>query len=512
MARTKKAAESLPTEESGKLDEALLQPDADSNKMPRIRMSEIGTNGLRVINKTILEESDKAWRMPQRLRTIDEMCKDEYVAAALQFYITMLARVPYKIKAPKNATAQQKERAKFVESCFNDMDESFFSFLRSALSCIKYGFSVHEVEYKYRRSDNSKYDDGLVGIAGLPSRSQSTISGWIFSQDGRKLDGVEQTLKNIQYGERYSNLAVLNGEKIELPTFVQGALKTMVFSTSPENGNPEGSPILKNAYKAWRYKKEVEASELLGVNRDLSGLVRMKAPAQYFSENASAGEKAIFNSMTKQLRNIARGEQEGVLLPSNYDETTKAPLFDIDLLASSGSKGYDTSQIISRWNTAIMVALGADILNVGNGGTGSFALVEGKQGLVELNLSYRLQEISDLINTQLIPSLFKMNQWTDKDYPVLEFGALSKTSLDELGKFLQRTSAVNAIERDRVVLNKSREAIGAEPFDDDLPPQEQYFTGGTSKSGSGMVEGMPNGQGQSNGSAGDSSSSNSENT
>ena len=153
-----------------------------------------------------------------------------------------------------------------------------------------------------------------------------------------------------------------------------------------------------------------------------------------------------------------------------------------------------------------------DILNVGNGGTGSFALVEGKQGLVELNLSYRLQEISDLINTQLIPSLFKMNQWTDKDYPVLEFGALSKTSLDELGKFLQRTSAVNAIERDRVVLNKSREAIGAEPFDDDLPPQEQYFTGGTSKSGSGMVEGMPNGQGQSNGSAGDSSSSNSENT
>ena len=107
MARTKKAAESLPTEESGKLDEALLQPDADSNKMPRIRMSEIGTNGLRVINKTILEESDKAWRMPQRLRTIDEMCKDEYVAAALQFYITMLARVPYKIKAPKNATAQQ---------------------------------------------------------------------------------------------------------------------------------------------------------------------------------------------------------------------------------------------------------------------------------------------------------------------------------------------------------------------------------------------------------------------
>lgn len=488
------------------LDQTLLSPDANAALPPRMRMSELGISGLKVLSNTIVEETDRAWRMPNRLATIDDMMKDEYIAAAIQFYTVMLSRVPFSIVPPKNATPTQKERANFVATCFEDMDDSMFSTMGSILSHMKYGFSALEIVLKRRTANTSRYEDGLVGIAALSPRAQATLGHWIYSEDGRKLLAVEQWLQNLQYGERYINLPTAQNGKITIP-----AEKLLLFTTSAQNNNPEGSPILKNAYKAFRYKKEIEKSELIGLARDLSGLVKMKAPAQYFSESASPAEKAIYEDLKRNLRNIARGEQEGVLIPSNLDPETKGTMFELELLTSTGAKSYDTSAIINRINGSIMIALFTDILNIGNNGAGSFAMVEGKKGLVEFGLEYRLQEIADVFNKRLIPMLFKYNQWDDKELPKLKFGKVSEIDLETLSKAGQRLGATGLIEADREMLNILRVSMGASPKADDEMPMEEFMNKPTTRAGDGMSEGMPNGTGNSNGSGGDTSVSNNEN-
>lgn len=466
------------------LDVATLAKDPDAPGMPRISgMSEIGTPGLKVVGKQILEEPDKAFRMPNRIKTVQQMSTDATIAAALQFYTVMLARVPYKIVPPVGATPKQKEQAKFIASCFDDMDSSMFSTIVSILSYLRYGFSVHEKVYKVRRKGKSKYDDGLVGLAGLKPRAQSTLYGWEFSEDGREITAFVQTIQNIQYGERYSS-----GLSFKQPTPIPRE-KFLLFSACPENGNPEGTSILRGAYTAWRKKQEIEDDEVIGIARDLSGLFMLTVPSAYLDPNADEGKKAAAAEFKRVLRNVSKGEQSGILLPSDKDEVTKGNLFGAELLSSAGSKNHDTNEIINRWDSRILLSMFADILNVGNNGTGSLALVEGKTELVELGLRYRLEEIADVFNSDLIPQLFKMNGWTDADYPKFTFGGITKDSVETLSKFVQRVASVQCIERDREFLNFTREALGLTPYPENEPPNTELLGDSTSRSGDGMATG-----------------------
>ena len=488
------------------LDQSLLKPDESAQGAPRIAaFSEIGTTGLKIVQKQVLEDSRREWQMPTRIKTINSMCDDGYLSAAIDFFIYTLGQVEWRVESPVGANAQQKERAKAVQTMMDDMDHSWFSFVVSLLSSVKYGFSIHEKVYKRRVKGNSKFDDGLVGWKKFPSRAQSTLYGWEFSDDGRDLTAFLQTLDNIQYSERYLNLAP-DGQPIRIPRE-----KFMLFRTSPQNDNPEGRAALRAAYVAWKYKKFVEEEEAKGLGRDLGGLLNIKIPAAYMSPNADADKQAVFKEYQRAARNVSVGEQSCIITPSDLDQETKGKLFEVDLLTSQGGKSYDTNQIISRYTSQMLVALAADLLQLGTDATGSFALAGAKQDVVEMALTFRLKEIRDVLNSELITQTYKMNGWDDQVLPTFEFGEISKTDLESLGKFLQRVGAVSMIERDRGVLNVSRKALGLQPFSEEDPVHEEELPSFTSGAGKGMTSGMPSGTGDATGSAGNASDTNSDN-
>lgn len=485
------------------LDVALLAKDPDAPGAPRISgMSEIGTPGLKVVGKQILEEADKAFRMPNRIKTVQQMATDATISAALQFYTVMLARVPYKVVPPVGATPKQKEQAKFVASCFEDMDSSMFSTIVSILSYLKYGFSVHEKVYKVRRTGKSKYNDGLIGIAGLKPRAQSTLYGWEFTEDGREITAFVQTIQNILYGERYTNLAAF-----KQPTPIPRE-KFLLFSACPENGNPEGTSILRGAYSAWRKKQEIEDAEVIGIARDLSGLFMLTVPAAYLDPNADEGKKAAAAEFKRVLRNVSAGEQSGILLPSDKDEVTKGDLFGAELLSSAGSKNHDTNEIINRYDARIVTSMFA---SVGANEVKADPTNNGLSSLIQGSLEYRLTEISDVINTDLIPQLFKMNGWSDVDFPKFSFGEIAPETLDSLGKYVQRIGAVAAIEKDREFFNFTRSAIGLTPYAEDEEVHEELVGDFTSRSGDGMTSGLNSGTGDADGSSGNASDLNTNN-
>lgn len=486
-----------------KLDVALLAKEEDAPGVPRISgMSQISFPGLKVSSKQILEEDNKAWRMPQRIRTVNQMATYHAIAAALNFYITNIARTPYEFVGEADFTPEEKERVNFTKSVFEDMDTSFFNVLRNQLSYLKYGFAINEKVYKRRLKGKSKYNDGLIGIADLPVINQSTLSGWVFSEDGRKLLGIEQSTANLQYGARYTAVKSTINIPIE---------KLAILSSSPQNENPEGVSLLRGAYESWRKAVEIENQEIIGVARDLGGLLVLKAPAAYLDPNASESIKTAGDEMRKVLRNVSTGEQQGMLLPSDRDDN-KGEMFSAELLSSAGSKNYDTTDILNRIDSRMLVAMAADVVNVGTGSTGSLALVEGKTELAEMSLEYRHREIEDLYNNNIIPQLYQMNGWDPTRAAKLKFGNISKFSLDSLSKYIQRVSATGGIEKDRQFYNLTRTSIGLDPFPDDEPVHEDETGQDTSRSGDGLASATGGLNGTSDKAPGkDQSSSNNEN-
>ena len=193
------------------------------------------------------------------------------------------------------------------------------------------------------------------------------------------------------------------------------------------------------------------------------------------SPDASPEEQAIYSYYMNVVRNIHNNQQAGLVMPSETDPDSKQPLFKFELMKSQGSKAYDTNAILARYDTQILISMFADLLQLGNNSMGSFALASSKSNLIAMAIEYRLKEIRDVLNFDLIPQTFKLNQWDDKDYPTFEFGDLDEVDIGEFASAIQRLSATNSIEKDRHFYNLTRTRVGLAPFPDDDPVHDEYL-------------------------------------
>lgn len=256
----------------------------------RLRMGEQGYLGLRISNDQIYEEAREELRWPRSIQTYYEMANDATIASALSLFEMMISRVSWKVAVPKDASPELQKRAKFVEQCMHDMDHSWFSFIKEVTSCFTYGFSVHEKVFRRRlRSNGSRYNDGNIGIKKLPIRSQTTISKFLFDENGRELEYIVQDLSFVPDAARYAGLLQKhpNGE-LKLPRN-----KCLLFRTDVSRDNPEGKSPLSKVYVAFRYMQEIKEQEAIGITRDLAGMPTLYIPPRYMSADASPEENAV---------------------------------------------------------------------------------------------------------------------------------------------------------------------------------------------------------------------------
>lgn len=450
---------------------AALQPDTS---LPRLKMSEIGQVGLRTAGKQVVEELDKKFRFPELLITVEDMKKNPTLAAGLHLYRMMLGRVGWRVEVPVGASDVTKERAKFLTTCMSDMTHSWEDFINEVVSYLEYGFSVHEIVWKRRKASNSKYTDNLVGWAKLPIRSQSTISGWIWSEDGRQLLGVEQDPRLFADKNRFANIS----GKYFIPTQYM-----LHFTSDQSRQNPFGTSVLKSCYRPYRLITLTEESESVGIARDLQGVPVVGLPPRYMAPNASDEEKAVYDYFCKMVQNIQSNRQAGVVMPLAYDPESRQPLFKLELLSNNGGKNYDTDVIIRRYQNDMLTCLHADVLRLGQDQTGSFALSSSKTNVLSMALEYRLKEIKKVLDKQLIERTYEANGWDATELPFFQYEDFDNVDMEEFSKFVQRTAAVGALELDREALNLIRRAIGAKPLAEDVEPRTEYLSPAQSKSG-----------------------------
>lgn len=488
--------------------------ESGDNETPTLTMGETGFTGLLTLSGSVMEECSHELRWPEAINTYKRMAKDGAIAPALELVEMMIARVPWSVKIPEGYEEQLKDKANFVRQCIEDMEEDFQSFIKQVVSYNRYGFSVHEKVFRLRLKENgSKYNDGLVGIKKMPIRSQDSIERWYWKNNGRELAGCIQNvmLPGTESSNGWDFVSTSSNQTMEkkIPR-----KKFLLFRNNPLKDSPVGTSPLNGAWQAWKYKQAYQESEAIAVAQDSNGFKVLYIPPEYMTTDASEDKKEAFEEYKKILSNMHQAKQSGVILPLITDQDGNK-MFELKFESITGQKSYDTNAIINRYTSEILTALFADFLSLGSNGSGSFSLAESKISVVEMAIQSKLDEIKSQLNHDLIPQLFSLNGWDTDILPYMDYGSVSKESLDEIGKFVQRVSATGNLPRTPEVINwVMKQADIPYRVDPEMSTEDlmKILSPDTSMSGSGMESGLSNGVGDSTGSSGDASTSNSENT
>jgi hypothetical protein len=447
----------------------------------RFKLSESGYLGLNVFNGVSNDELKRELNFPNSVNTYKQMSYHATINSALTLFENIVSKADWKFKPVADATPEETEHAKIINEMMQDLtDQTWSEFISEAMSANMYGFSVHEKVYRRRlKSNGSKYDDGIIGWKKLPIRNQETIEKFIFSEDGNEVKGVKQNLSAIsdvynRYSSRTNNEVILPRSKI------------MLFRAGKHKGDPFGKSMLRDAYLSWRFLSVIEEIEANGVAKDLAGLPVLKLPPQYLSSEASPDQKAIRAYYENVMRNLQLNQQSALILPQAHDPDSKQPLFQLELLSLNGSKAMDTSKIKEYYKNLILTALFADILVLGQSGSGSNALGQVKNSLSATAAESMLKKIRDVINEDLIKQTYQLNGWDTSRMGHMDFDNLEIEDLESFSKAVQRFASTSVLEVDRAVLNRVRESIGVDSLADDEEPNAEYLPKMTSRSGDGF--------------------------
>jgi hypothetical protein len=463
---------------------SLLVAD-EGTTIPRLSLKETGYIGLKVSSGQIMQESQRAFRFPHFIKTVDEMRNNTTIGAAMNVYRFMLTRPRWYVKCSPVATEKELARAEVVESMLQDMEHTWEDFMHSIIPYLEYGFGINSIVFYRRLSRNgSKYNDGVVGIKKLPVRNQDSIVKWNFDDSRSTLLSVEQSLQFMD------NPLALKGSVNKDGRITLDRDSFLLFTSSADQGNPQGNSIYKNIYLSYKQLTLLQDQQLLSVAKDVQGILKIEVPAEYLQGDASPDKGVAAAAFAGIIDSVNSGESRGLLVPQLIDQDSKLKRFSYELMSGAGRGSNDVQGIITGYQNDIAQALSVDILKLGANGSGSFALADQKSSILALAIDSRLREIRSTLNKHLMRKIYEMNGWELTNLPTFEYEDVEDVSLNDLGAFLQRAGAGGFIEVDRDVLNMVRRAIKVpempedEPVNKDMLPANMSNT--ATKSGDSM--------------------------
>lgn len=427
-----------------------------ANKKVTYDPSSIGASGLRHIGGYVQEEFLPALRGTKAANVYREMADNDPVVGAILFAITMLIRqVEWTVQATDDSPEAEAAKEFVEEVLFEDMSVPFQTVIDEVCSMFTYGFAPMEIIWKKRigpdapnGAGRSNYDDGKIGIRTIALRAQNTITRWEIDPEDGSIDGVWQQ--------------PFTGPAVCIPIS-----KMLLFRTTEQRQNPEGRSVLRNAYRPWLFKKRIEEIEGIGIERDLAGLPVAYVPGNFLSGEADVDERRVATAFKEMVKSIKRDRNEGVILPSTRDASGNL-MFDLKLLSTGGSRTFDTSKVIDRYDRRIAMCTLADFIFLGQSAVGSFALSSDKTALFSTAIGAFTKSIAEVFNRHLIPRLWKLNGLDYEVAPKLVAGDLETPDLAGLGTFLSYLVGAGAqLFPDRELENHLRKLAGLPPAPED---------------------------------------------
>lgn len=397
----------------------------------------IGVSGLDRLYGFVRDEFVKELQGENFKRVVKEMSENDPTCGAVLYAIEMLVRNTKWVMNPASDDLESLRWCDWFKSTlFNDMTYSIEDTLAEIMSFLEWGWSYMEITYKPRNGDNPKtipgnggipmrlplsnFDDNMIGWSKWEIRSQDTLYAWDYDENDSFKGMIQQAP----------------------PTYTRTLIpieKSLHFKATSRKGSPEGKSILRRAYLSWYYKKNIQRIEAIGIERDLAGLPVFWAPPELFQPNLSPEQQAVKTSIMQLVTNVRRDASEGVIVPLAYNKDGKET-YRFELMGSGGSRQFDTSGIVQRYDQSIAMTMLADFIFLGHTAVGSWALASSKTNLFAQSLGAYLDMIQQVLNQFAIPRLAKLNGIPKEYWPALEHGDVESVDLADLGGFISQLS------------------------------------------------------------------------
>lgn len=363
-----------------------------------------GVRGLRHAAGRIQEEWKNEFKSWSRaVKQYLEMRDDVVVGTLLDAIKLPLLGAPIFTEPAEAQTPGDQAAADWLFDTMNRMHkQSWRSYVSDCLDALDFGWALNEITLEKRA-------DGRMWIRNLDPRGQETLEEWIFDE--------EHSDEVIAFKQRDPN----SNLTVEIPLN-----RCTHITFRGRKGNPQGRSLLYWVHRPWRFAKDFENFEAIGVERDVGGMPVATLPEGDISQSDK-------DDLEEALAGMRRDENEYLMVPH---DTQIAPY-------GSGNKIFDLNIIIERKKKEILMRMFAQFLMLGMQQVGTQALVQGSHDFFMLGLRSIQEQITEAWNNQLIPYLFSFNTFPGMtDYPQIVWKAPGKIDFAELINALN--SAVSA--------------------------------------------------------------------
>jgi len=384
-------------EQSPQTEGGYLTPqERNPNKLyQRKDQDPLGVRGLRHAAGRIQEEWKREFQTWDRaVKVYLEMRDDVIVGTLLDAIKLPLLAATFSVNPAEGNTAGDQAAADWLYDTMHRMNkQTWKSYVSDCLDALDFGWAVSEIVLEKRA-------DGRMWLRNIDPRGQETLQRWIFDEEhSDEVAAMVQRDPNTR-------------KDIPIP------LSRCVHVTfRGRKGNPEGRSLLYSLHRPWRFCKDFENFEGIGVERDVGGMPVAKLPE---TGDISAADIAALDEAMAGMR---RDENEYLRLPGGV---TIEPY-------GSGNKMYDVGAIIERKQKEILTRMFAQFLKLGMDNVGTQALVQGSQAFFNLGLGSVQEQLKEAWNLQLVPYLFQWNHFPGMtDYPEIAWEAPGELKVAEL--------------------------------------------------------------------------------
>lgn len=244
-----------------------------------------------------------------------------------------------------------------------------------------------------------------------------------FQDEFSEMTGVEQFLPNAM--------------NVVIP-----ASALMHYRLQAEGDNWTGTSLLRQAYKPWFYKTNLERIDAVAQERAALGV-----PLVYPPENASDEEKDAFE---KILVSLQASEHPYIMAPGPKAMTGTASnqegwLVEMIQFATKGDSGINES--ITRHQRAVASAFLADFLELGHHQVGARATAQVQEDPFLTAVEALGNQILGPLNT-LLKKIAYLNFPNIKGAPTLKMSMHDVASLSEISSYVQQLVAAGAMQVD----------------------------------------------------------------
>ena len=344
-------------------------------------MKEVGIAGAPEFYGRFSERYSTKLQGSSGVQLMAEVLRREPSAYSLHNAVLLTAqRSAWKV-LPATDSSQDREAADFLSSCMGDMSNTWFNFIKFALSSVPFGFADVNIVFKRRLGRNPKgklpqsnFNDGAVGLRKLAPRRQETVDKWEFDDNG----GAQALI------QRHPS----TGQTIPIP--IQNIIH---FISGDDRGGWEGLGWLEPGYNLAHLIWNLEIFAGIGWQRSLVGV-----PTFTYMERPNTTDKTALENMLK-----------GLIVNKNQYVTVPGFLGEFKLITVENTNADSLLSHISqlRWEM-LMLGLGT-YLRLGSTVSGSRALSFPLIEMFRIGVNGNLDVIRDTLNAYLVPKIFTAN-------------------------------------------------------------------------------------------------------